>query len=347
MQKIIHPKNYHTVSPVFDEIELFYALTSEKTLQKNVALIQPVFDNAFKDLQSLFNQYGSNCNFNFNFTDKQYKKIEPQDINKKNIILCFSGGKDSIVACKRLKEQNYNVYLYHQKKINAVFDEYEQVIKLAKYLDCPLYLDESLSLSGHHDWIEHPMKNMIIANGALHYGIINNISTTVAFGNYIGSTVETDNFDFCGGDDMEMWDVYERIVQKVIPAFKIKIVLQNNMDTLRHICADEALLNLSLSCLGRAGLRRYNQKRIENKYNIVLPKNRCGMCYKCAVEYLYRADADLTPLNKDYYMYCIDVLYRNSISEGALTDSIENIWYYYFDYPLTKSKMYEELKEFM
>ena len=75
MQKILHSDTYRSLSPVFDEMERLYTLTSEKTLQSQNALLKPTFDNAFKDLQSLFNQYG-NCAYNFNFIDKKYQKLK-------------------------------------------------------------------------------------------------------------------------------------------------------------------------------------------------------------------------------------------------------------------------------
>ena len=135
-----------------------------------------------------------------------------------NAYLSFSGGKDSTALVKKYINDGYNVYLYHMRRINPpLWDEYIQAQKIADYLHLPIYIDE-ITLSGHHDYIEHPMKNMIIANGALQYGIRAGIGTNIAFGNYTTSSLDYDNFEFCGGDDKEMWDIYNSIISTVIPS---------------------------------------------------------------------------------------------------------------------------------
>ena len=75
MQTILHSLDYRSLHPVFNDLERFYALTSEKTLHGQSALITPTFDNAFETLQSLFNQYGDN-EYNFTFQTIEYKKLE-------------------------------------------------------------------------------------------------------------------------------------------------------------------------------------------------------------------------------------------------------------------------------
>ena len=73
MQKIYH--EYAHVHPVFDEIDRFYTLTSEKNPANSNALIKPEFDFAFEYLQDLFNEYG-NCNYNFKYVNKAYLKLK-------------------------------------------------------------------------------------------------------------------------------------------------------------------------------------------------------------------------------------------------------------------------------
>ena len=137
--------------------------------------------------------------------------------DKKSIIVCFSSGKDSIATVKHYMEQGYKVYLYHLRRINPpLYDEYIQAQELADYWNIPIFVD-TVKLSGNHEYVEHPMKNYIIANGALQYGIREGITTSIAFGNYRTSSLQYDNFEFCGGDDIEMWDIYNSIISTIIP----------------------------------------------------------------------------------------------------------------------------------
>ncbi len=329
MQRIIHA--YENVSPLFNDIEKLYQLVSE--FDPPETLIPTVLDNSFDELVTLLERYG-NWNYFGELRWKEYQKIQlPTHV--KNIVLCFSGGKDSIAAALHYKRLGYSVYLYHMRHINfALSDEWVHSIKLAEALKMPLYIDE-VKVSGHHDWCEHPMKNMIIANGALNYAIREGIGTKVAFGNYYTSSVLYDRFDFCGGDDQEMWRAYEHIIQRIIPRFHVYVALKNLGTTLNRVCKEKELLELSVSCLGRANLRNYRWQWVKDKFGVTLPKNRCGSCYKCCIEYIYMADHDLTEFNEGYYRYCINQLKKNSIKEyGAVGD----LWSTYFFYDKKKSK---------
>lgn len=332
MQQIVRKvKNIH---PLFDDIERLYTYTSDT--QNKKSLVPLMLDSSFEYLVDNFENYG-NFKCDVSFIDKHYSKINIPAQNN-NIILAFSGGKDSIAYALKLKEQGYAVHLYHVKGINAVYDEYKSVEKVAKQLDMPLYIDV-IKLSGHHQWIEHPMKNMIIANGALQYGIRENITAQIAFGNYLDSTLDNDNFGYCGGDDIEMWESYEDIISTIIPDFMINLDLENLNETLEILSNREDLMESSLSCIGRAGLREYNRKRVENKYGVHLLKNRCGLCYKCAVEYIYRADHDLCEFNEPYYTNCINILLKNSCRETGAKLTIDEMWRYYFFYDISKSHL--------
>ena len=339
MQAVIRQNK--NINPLLDELDRFYSVTSEKTYK--VGLIQFTFDTVFKELQELFNSYTDSV-YDFSFVNKSYERVKCPNGSSKNIILCFSGGKDSIAAALNYKNRGYNVYLYHMKHINAALnDEWKICQEIADYMHLPLFID-TIKVSGHHDWVEHPMKNMIIANGALSYGVRENIGTKIAFGNYYTSSVKYDNFEFCGGDDMETWRVYEHIIQKIIPNFRIYVYLKNLGTTLNTICKYLELLNMSVSCIGRASMRTYWHDWVKKKYGIEIPKNRCGRCYKCQVEYVYMADHGLQKYNEEYYKYCMRGLKRNVKRElDSKYIGWYEVWNSYFFYPMDKAYVKEVL----
>jgi hypothetical protein len=79
-----------------------------------------------------------------------------------------------------------------------------------------------MQLVGTHQFIEHPMKNYLIANGAIHYCLANGYTPRIAFGNFNKSVLDDNPFEVCAGDCIDMWDVYKPIIQSVIPDFDLE-----------------------------------------------------------------------------------------------------------------------------
>ena len=323
------------IHPLFDEIDKIYAELSEHSRPKK--LIQATYSDVFNPLIDIFKKYGYEGDIH-----TQKRSLPPLNTpvnDKKGILVCFSSGKDSIATVKHYMKEGYDVSLYHLRNINPpLHDEVIQAQELAKYWDIPIYVD-TIRLSGMHEYVEHPMKNMIIANGALQRAIKENIPQ-VAFGNYRTSSLEYDNFEFCGGDDMEMWDIYNQIISSVWPGFKMQIVLSNLSETLDTVCADKDLMDMSVSCLGRASMRQYWHDWVLSKYGVNIPKHRCGRCYKCCIEYIYMVDHDLQEYNEEYYKYCLKNLKKNVQREDGVKYSDERVWAHYFFYDIERSKYY-------
>ena len=340
MQSVIRlNKNAH---PILDDIDRAYALTSTKAKDQDGTLFNPIFDNSFQRLFEVFSQFGDE-DYKVSYSDV-YENTDNTYGNPKNLILAFSGGKDSIAAALLYKEQGYNVYLYHLKHINAsLSDEYICAEKCAELLGMPIFIDD-VKFKGKHIWTEHPMKNMLIANGALSYGIRENIGTTIAFGNYTTSILEDNVFDRCAGDCMDMWECYNAVVQKFIKDFKVLSTLQSMTHTLDIVSKPEyrELFNNSISCLCRHSLRPYRHQWVKDKFNVDLPTYRCGSCYKCCVEYVYMTDHDLIDYNEDYYKYCLNQLYKVYLFEYGYIYSLAALWESYLFYSPEKSKLYDK-----
>lgn len=325
------------IHPIFNQFDRLYAELSEHTNEKK--LIPSVYSDIFNPLIELFKDNGYKGEISTENT--HWNTLECVNLlrkHKKAIIVCFSGGKDSIATVEHFLKMGYKVYLYHMRHINPpLHDEWIQAQKLAEHWNIPIFID-TVKLSGKHDYVEHPMKNYMIANGALQYGIRERITTNIAFGNYRTSSLEFDNFEFCGGDDIEMWNIYNDIISAVIPGFEMNIVLDNLAETLETVCHDKDLLDMSVSCLGRASLRQHWHDWVKTRFNISLPTYRCGRCYKCCIEYIYMTDHDLQEYSPEYYKYCFNNLKKNVEREDGRKYSDEEVWSHYFFYDRSVSK---------
>lgn len=326
---------------VSNEIDLFYAYTSERE-QLDKSIIPPTFDFSFRSLVDVFNQYDDD-QFHPLLVDKHYEPIELPIYNQDTVILCFSGGKDSVATALLYKEMGYKVYLYYMKHINpALSDEWKCAQECADLLGLPIFFDD-VRLKGHHDWMEHPMKNMIIATGALEYGIRENIGTRIAFGNYQSSVLEDNVFERCAGDCVDMWTSYEDIIKQIIPNFTIDVILENMGQTLTIVTPMRELLDASVSCLCRHSLREYRHTWVKEKFGIELPNHRCGSCYKCCVEYIYMADHNLIDFSEDYYKYCFNQLYKVTLDENNMQYFPASLWDMYMFYPIEQSKIKDKI----
>lgn len=336
MQSIIH--NQQNIHPIFTAFDELYRITSDKKFKES--LIDPIFDTSFRPLVELFQENGWDgfCRFE----NKDYKPIKVPNAGK-NIIVCFSGGKDSTATALYYLENGYSVTLYHLHGINKMYkDEYISVQKVADQLSIPLII-EDIKIVG---WVkplyfEHPMKNYIIANRAIQWALRNNIYSQIAFGNFSTSSLEDEEFGVCGGDCFEMWDIYNNIIQQIIPGFKVETPLDNMQDTLNTLFLRPELLDNIQSCIIPYNYKVRLQRENSSKYDYKIPANRCGSCWKCAVEYITFCDNNIFEYDEKYYKHCLQVL-KNTIKKekGIELKQLEDVWEHYIFYNISKSKYF-------
>jgi hypothetical protein len=333
--------SWKNMNPLFTMVDELYKRISANL--EGESLIPLKLDSSFKSLCDILSQYV------YHFSEPEYTEVDVEPIKvdnaERNTIVCLSGGKDSVATALLYKKLGYNVYLYHLYGINRGYlNESSNIPEIAKMLDCEYFVD-SCTLHGQHEFFEHPMKNMIIANGALHWGISKGIGTDIAFGNFQDSYLADNQFDVCAGDCVEMWKAYEAIISRFIDGFTIHMPLPNTNESLYMMESHPDLLAKTISCILPYRFQLTRKQTNEYKFGIKLPDNRCGSCWKCCMEYIYYADHGVYEYHHDYYLHCLVVLAKCLYKEtGKHTKNIEEVWNMYLFYDIHKSKAYEELK---
>lgn len=332
--------------PLLNEIDVLYAELSEQEEHKK--LIPMVFDISLQKTVSIFEEQ-TYVKRDFKFVREHIKPLELPKFDPKNIIVCFSGGKDSFAVARHYQKLHYNVYLYHLRGLNATYcGEYSEHLtaeKASEYLGLPLVI-EDISYSGYHEWIEHPLKNMIMATRALSYGVRNGITTKIAVGSFKSAYLDDNAFDVCGGDCVELWRAYDRIIRRVIPKYHTYMPNSNYQTAYELIEKEPQALEVLISCMTPNRFRRAFRERTIKKYGIDLLPNRCGCCWKDCVEYIWFADRSLLPLNKPYYIHCLEVIANTHAKETGLRYySVRALWGDYFFYPIEESILSEVISD--
>ena len=337
MQRIIH--EYRNASRIFNMIEGLYTYVSDTEFM-------------FEDVLWLDKSFSKVCDILTSklsiFRIPELKSFALPQITlpsrKKEVIVCLSGGKDSAATALYYKKLGYTVHLYHMTGVNRAYgDEKSAAQNIAKYLDCDLHIDK-LQYLGDNQFIEHPLKNYLIANGAIHYAIAKNYPPVIAFGNFNQSFLDVNEFEVCGGDCIEMWQAYEPIIQTVIPNFKMEIPLSTNADSFDILKDDWTMFTMSISCMSPYRFREHWRHRVENKYNVKILDNRCGCCWKCCVETMWLMDNNYMDYDEEYYLHCVGILIYTIWKESGIeVESVKDAWYNYMFYPIEESKAWKLL----
>lgn len=321
VQRITH--DYKLISPLMDYIELLYYLLSNTDIDNK--LIPNIFPKEFSDIIELFEYYGYFCDYKY--SDIKFKPLDIKENDENKVVVCVSGGKDSLATALYYKERGYDVRLFHLKGINKCYpDEHKAIERASEYLGLPL-CEWELKLHGNHQYVEHPIKNWIFMNSALTYAIRDVGTINVAVGNFTTAYLMDNKFEVSSGDTIELWQKYTDIIHLILPNFEVMIPLENVGSTLKAFEGNAELLEISQSCIGTYRFKEYKGNLVRSKYNYPLLPHRCGSCWKCALEYIYYVEHGMFDMNEPYYKHCLKILYNTMKFENDENDySVQDVW---------------------
>lgn len=264
------------------------------------------------------------------------------------VLLAFSGGKGSLATALFYKDQGTDVRLIHICGLNrSKQDEPEYARRQAEKLELPIYFYNIKVNDGYYDdYSNHPMRNIVIANAIIHFAYIHHLPPNVAFGTFGMDRLAYNHFDTCGGSCREMWDAYEKIVQRCISDFRVRTPLPHSGMAMDRLQKNSSYLDMTTSCATELQHRGILQRRVKKFFHIDIMKQNCGACWKCATDYIYRCDHDMEEPNYHYYIICMTILKAQFDGErGYPCFSIYDIWNRFFYYNIIESKFHEELRK--
>ena len=280
-------------------------------------------------------------NVNYEHIDKQINNIKRNN----NVVVAFSGGKDSTATALKMRDIGKNVYLFYVKGINKAYpDEMEHAIELANKLGMPIHI-ESVKQTGYTSFKESPIKNQLIASMALDYAIENNIGCSVAFGDFTTDNVNNSQFMESWSDTQEMWSAWVDFVRTYVPNIELIIPFKTYNETLDVISDNPQILESVCGCILPYRFRKVTRNNNEKKYGISLLPNRCGSCWKCCTEYIFLADKGVLPLNLEFYKHCLNFLVKKlpTTRPEIKEINIKGAYEAFLHRPITKSVLYNDL----
>lgn len=267
----------------------------------------------------------------------------------KTILLAFSGGKGGLATALFYKERGYDVRLFHICGINrAAGDEYEVAKALSERLELPLYVYNIRVNDGYYEdqYVEHPMRNIVIVNAMIHFALDHHIPPNIAFGTFGMDRLAYNCFDVCGGDCTEMWDAYAKIIQTVIPEFRVHIPIPHEGFLEDYWIKYPSLFAMATSCASSLQYRGKYRARVKKFFDLDLEEEYCGICWKCAKDYIFKCDHQLVEADYHYYIICITILKAQFDGErGYPCFDIYEIWNRFFYYNISKSVYHQELRQ--
>lgn len=263
-----------------DYMLYLFQVTSEETYPTTIHIPTPAFNDYIEILYERSNQPLPEI-----IVDNNYPIINIQD-NPNQVVLAFSGGKDSVAHAAYLKDNNMHPILYFVKRANRSYpNEYNVSLDIAEMLQSPMVVDE-LHYSGKVTKAESPVKNHLILSLIIDYMQHNNL-TRCACGTYLEDTLQKTSTHFGLSDAYEFYRAFEKGVQSFFPNFHWLCWFHSEVHALSYLVnAHPELIPHYQSCILPDRYRKNIKINNEKKYHITLMPNRCLSCWKCCQEYL-------------------------------------------------------------
>lgn len=223
---------------------------------------------------------------------------------KEEVILGFSGGKDSTAAALICKEKGLTPILYYVIGANKSYPgEHERAREVAKELNFDL-VEARIKWGNGSQYKEHPMKDQLILAMMLDFGLERGI-TQYTMGVEQTNVQSQSNINYNWSDSVEMFNDWNVWPKSLIPEYSWFWCVEHLSQSIDVLCQHSIeLLGKTTSCLTPHRFQRMRREQTENEFKIELLPHRCGVCWKCCAEYLNLVALDKVQIKRKFVKKC-------------------------------------------
>lgn len=236
--------------------------------------------------------------------------VYPEIPLSNNVLVAFSGGKDSTANMLYLKDTGWDVTCIFTKGANrSANKEIDHAIDIANMYNVPLITDQ-IHITGKTDFFENPVKNILIVSRIIEYGLKHNcLNISVGFTHDILTSELTIMYNY--SDSKELMTLFENALKKNVSSLRIDWLFKEEATDLSYLVYYHSeVIPSILSCLMPERYKK-SQLKFTSKYHLhadianpdiegVMP-GRCMNCWKCMAEWAYLYCWNKLPYNKEYF----------------------------------------------
>lgn len=231
----------------------------------------------------------------------------PLDSNNR-VAVALSGGLDSVYLMHRLKEDGYDVTAVHVAGLNKFSGKYEEQAARTAAAKAGAKFVKAVFNAPKQHFPDNPFKNQLVLAMMLDICVPKGIYR-FALGSDWTTPLSEAVVGFTITDSIEVNREYWAGVRQRLPQAELLFIPDDvkKVHRLAYLFDKGALADVS-SCVSPLRFRQSLHERNEQKYGLHLMPNRCGSCYKCAMEYILLVEAGRIPKNPKFYDHAWDTL---------------------------------------
>lgn len=236
-----------------------------------------------------------------------------------DVVVCYSGGLDSLFQAITLKDNGYNVHLLHVKGINTYENGNSAIAarEAAEYMGIDYHEVKIKKVrDGEYKqaFPENPVKNQLIAAIAVDLCLCNGWSN-ISLGDDKTRLLDNVVLGVNLTDAKELGDAFEAAMNEATGITFLSIDDTITKPYRLEKVYSRGTANHYYSCVAAGRFNQYYHTKQEEKYGVKLAKYNCGsMCRKCALHNLIAYYYLCQDFPKEFVDACWKRLWDNSYS---------------------------------
>ena len=254
------------------------------------------------------------------------------------VLLAFSGGLDSVYQAFRLKEEGYDVCLFHCKNMNYYTNgqEAKRVEEFAKKYNFNIVYGKMTTnwkaTKYKKFWKENSWKDMLFYSMMFDYCIENDIRY-ISSGDDLRLSINDAVVGTNLSDARELTLAYVDGIRELSNVNFLFVDSKEHKGKRLAKLIEKGALDDYYSCVNPGKFNQLNHNRVEARFGVKLEQYNCGVCRKCAFHNLLRHYYLGENFNPEFIDFC-----WNKIANGAdnvffnekltLEERIKNLYNY-------------------